>query len=341
LRLSFALVAFAQEWGMQNFKRSVLVLFICVGSMAVSGCLPFVALRMLAFRGGISRLAATRMAVGVGGEALAATRVAQGNLGAVLAGDAVRRGAVAGSLRLRMIGREGTITGRASISEQGVLVDLGQAQRMVISRPIALRGRPGMTVSSHRIGGVEVSQARYSADGMRIDYYVRNSGSGQLEPAMYGLREANGRSVAFFGINHSYLGRAVYRLPASRITTGGATSPAIIAAIATGSADIDLSQYQPDQADEACSSELINLRRTYYTQGYDTASPARFWTNLYKDCPTTDEVRWGYEQFRVDDIRLEPDRQIKVNKLRLFRREFPNNEDGRLLEDDYEQGLLQ
>lgn len=186
-------------------------------ALSLSGCfllfgelLEAGGLRLLATRAGIAEASAIGLRAGLGGEAFAATRIAQANMGAIIASDAALSRLATNSIRLQI--GEGSLaeSGVARIRGGGVDVDFGRTGRLRVTEPAARSGKTGL-FSDHYAGGQRVSYSRLSPDGIRIDYFIRDATNGQFKPAIYALRDPFGQSIAFFGRNHAYLGKATYR----------------------------------------------------------------------------------------------------------------------------------
>lgn len=274
--------------------------FLLLGEMA-----ELAELRLLVGRAELAE-AAPGLGLGLGGEALVATRVAQANLGAIIVSDRALGHLAVSGLRIEV--GEGALaqSGRAVARRGGVEVSFGNKGDMFVSE---LRPRPGQTglFSDHFASGRRISYSRLSPDLARIDYFVLDANSGTFRPTIYALRDPSGRSIAFFGRNHAYLGKAVYRLAA-----GGTGSGA--AALAVGAvARIELNDFANTPGAEQCSDELIILRRTYFNQGETREMPDQFWRALYKDCRGNTEVVNDYQRFRLDRVnRIGDPRQRQI-----------------------------
>ena len=298
--------------------------------VSLSGCFwlaRFAGLRLLATRAGIAEASALGLRAGLGGEAFAATRIAQANMGAIIASDAALSRLASNSIRLQI--GEGTLaeSGIARIRGRGVDVDFGRTGRLRVTQPASRTGQTGL-FSDHYAGGQRVSYSRVSTDGIRIDYFIRDAADGQFKPALYALRDPSGKSIAFFGRNHAYLGKAVYRTAVSQGAVGSAG--AAVGAVAF----IEMNDYMNTPFGEQCSDELIILRRTYFNRGELSETPDQFWDSLYKDCKANVEVSDDYQRFELDKIYRVSSREARYAALSQFVRRFPaNNEAKNMMED--------
>jgi hypothetical protein len=300
--------------------------------LSLSGCfllfgelLELGGLRLLATRAGIAEASAIGLRAGLGGEAFAATRIAQANMGAIIASDAALSRLATNSIRLQI--GEGSLaeSGIARIRSGGVDVDFGRSGRLRVTEPAPRTGQTGL-FSDHYAGGQRVSYSRVSSDGIRIDYFIRDATNGQFKPALYALRDPSGKSIAFFGRNHAYLGKAVYRTVASRAAAGSVVAGAV--------AFIEMNDYMNTPFGEQCSDELMILRRTYFNRGELSETPDQFWESLYKDCKANVEVSDDYQRFELDKIYRVSSRQERYGALVQFVRRFPGNGEAKNMMED-------
>lgn len=310
------------------------VLVSIILALSLSGCFLLFAelfeiggLRLLATRAGFAEASAMGLRAGLGGEAFAATRIAQANMGAIIASDAALSRLAANSIRLQI--GEGSLaeSGVARIRGGGVDVDFGRAGRLRVTEPTARTGKTGL-FSDHYAAGQRVSYSRVSPDGVRIDYFIRDATNGQFKPALYALRDPTGRSIAFFGRNHAYLGKAIYRTALPRGAAGGI-------GVAVGAvAFIEMNDYINTPFGEQCSDELIILRRTYFNRGELSETPDQFWDALYKDCKANVEVSDDYQRFELDKIYRVSSREARYGELVQFVRRFPDNGEAKNMMED-------
>lgn len=296
---------------------------ICASFM-VSGCLwgllgrALVAeeIALLTVRGGLARASVAGISAGFGGEVLASTRIVQANLGSIIAAD-VAAGRIASSgLRLQIGEGVAATTGRASIRRGAVDLTFSNGGIMRVTEPKLSKTGSGV-FSEHYIGSQRVSYARLSPGGIRYDYFVRNAQTGNFDRILYALRDPTGRSIAFFGPNHSYLGKAVYR-----------TQPVVgkgLGALAGAAAFVSMEDFQTTPYVEQCSQDLVNLRLTYYNTGAIPEHPRHFWEALYKDCSKNTDVATDYQDFKMREIYAMQNRNAKLLEAKRFLSRFPEN----------------
>jgi hypothetical protein len=173
--------------------------------------------------------------------------------------------------------------------------------------------------SEHYVGRQRVSYARLSPEGVRYDYFVRNAQTGNFERVLYALRDPTGRSIAFFGPNHSYLGKAIYRTqPMVGKGAGG---------LEVTTAFVSMEDFQSSPYAEQCSQDLVNLRLTYYNTGAIPEPPKQFWEALYKDCGKNTDVSVDYQDFKMREIYAIQSLSLKLIEAKRFLSRFPENSD--------------
>jgi hypothetical protein len=317
-----------------SVKKITMVFVILIGSFLTSGCWALLGraliaeeLALLSTRGALTRASVAGMSAGLGGEAFVATRIAQGNLGSIIAAD-FAAGRLAGSTLRLQIGEGAAATaGRATMSSGSVNVAFADGKIMRVTIPKPSQSATGL-FSEHYIGSQRVSYARLTPNGARYDYFIRNSATGNFDRALYALRDPSGRSIAFFGPNHSYLGKAIYR------TQGAAANADGLAAGVT--AVVSLTDYQTTPYSEQCAQELVNLRLTYFNTGEVLEAPEQFWESLYRDCSKNNDVAVDYQSFKMRGIYAIVNRDEKLQAAKKFLVRFPSNDDAKFLVRDLE-----
>jgi prepilin-type processing-associated H-X9-DG protein len=314
-------------------KRQFLIAALLFASMMLSGCVwgllgrALVAeeIALLTARGGLARASVAGMRLGIGGEAVAATRMAQANIGSIIASDFAAGRLASSSLRLQIGEGVAATTGRATMRSGTVNVAFADGQVMRVTTPKPSQSATGL-FSEHYVGAQRVSYARLSPDGVRYDYFVRNAYTGKFDRALYALRDPSGQSIAFFGPNHSYLGKAIYR---AQTGTG-------VGLAAGAAAYVTMADFQSTPYGVQCSQELVNLRLTYFNMGEIPEQPDRFWESLYNDCSKNTDVSNDYQGFKMRNIYAIEDRQQKLTEAKRFLSRFPRNSDAVNLVRDLE-----
>jgi hypothetical protein len=300
-------------------KRNLILAFVVIACLPLLSCGPFLAagLRMLVTRGGAQQLASGAIRGGLGGEALAVTRAAQIGLGSVIVGDAALVRAATTGMRLQIGRNAAAIRGSASMQAGNVNVALAEGGTMQITRLMRVANRAGYT-SNQYIAGRQVGYARFSADNIRVDFFVRQERGAEFSRMMYALRDPSGRSVSFFGVNHRYLGKVSY-VPQNG--TGFPSGEAATAALTL----ITVSDFTSTPLDQQCSTQLIIVRKTYFNQGITNESPNDFWDSMFEDCGDVETVSVQYQLFTLNKIRGLTSSEEKRHELIDFIQRFPNN----------------
>jgi hypothetical protein len=283
-------------------------------------------LAIIGARGSLSRASVAGMSAGLGGEAVAATRFAQANMGSIIASDFAAGKLATNSIRLQIGEGAASINGRAIVRTGGVDVTLADGLTLRVTTPKPSQTATGL-FSEHFIGAKRVSYARLSPDGIRYDYFVRTT-SGQFERALYALRDPSGKSIAFFGPNHSYLGKAIYRVRAGNVSGAGVSAGAI--------AFVSMADFRTTPYSEICAQELVNLRLTYFNKGISSETPDQFWESIYNDCSRNNSVLVDYQDFRMGRIYAIVDKNEKLIAAKRFLLEFPKNKAAKNLVIDLE-----
>jgi hypothetical protein len=283
-------------------------------------------LAIIGARGGLARASVAGMSAALGGEAIAATRFAQANMGSIIASDFAVGRLATNSIRLQIGEGAASINGRAIIKNGGVNVTLVDGLTLRVTSPKPSQTATGL-FSEHYIGAKRVSYARLSPDGIRYDYFVRTT-SNQFERALYALRDPSGKSIAFFGPNHSYLGKAIYRMRAG--DTAG------VGALAAATVFVSMTDFRTTPYAETCAQELVNLRLTYFNKGIASETPDQFWESIYKDCSRNNSVLVDYQDFRMGRIYAIADKYEKLIAAKRFLLEFPKNKAAKNLMNDLE-----
>jgi len=292
-----------------------IVCFALICSL-LSGC-PIGLLMRVGGRAGIPSGLVLRTVGSLGGEVLAVRTIAQSNIGAAVAADANLMRLATRPLAIELRTLNSVERGRVLVNNREVNVVLENSRIRVV--------RDGQIARQYDISsGKQVSYTRYSMDQRRLDYSVWNPEAQRFEYILYGIRHPQTGSVAFFGRNHAYLGRAVYG-----DTVGRGASAAAIAALAAGTPlFIEFQDFVTVPQSESCSDELVLVRRTYFNQGEIPDSPDEFWDAMYKDCPMHDEVRRNYAQFRLEQIMLMKNIVQKREALVRYLQVFPDSLEG-------------
>lgn len=316
-------------------RRFVTIFLMACGSFIVSGCawglvgraLVAEEIALLAGRGGLARASVAGMTTGLGGEVLAATRIAQANIGSIIAADFAAGRLASTSLRVQIGEGVAATTGRASLRSGAVDVTFAEGGTMRVTAPKPNTSGSGV-FSEQYIGQQRVSYARLSPEGVRYDYFIKNAQTGNFERALYALRDPTGRSIAFFGPNHSYLGKAIYR---TRTVNGKGAG-----ALALATAFVSMEDFQSSPYAEQCSQDLVNLRLTYYNTGAIPELSKQFWEALYKDCGKNIDVSIDYQDFKMSEIYAIQSRSLKLSEAKRFLSRFPDNSDAISLVRDLE-----
>lgn len=290
-------------------------LFLTLTSCA--GLLGTSALRLLLVRGGAAELSGAAIRYSLGGEAIAASRAAQIGLGSAMSADIALSRLATSRLQIQVGQGAAIARGHAAMRGGAIEVTLGDAGVLRVTRPIASRDGIG-TIANQYVGSRQVGYSRFSPDNVRIDYFARVGETNSYEPFMYALRDPEGRSVAFFGRNHRYLGKATYVTRQGRLAGDG---------VAGALAIITLSDVWSASLDEQCSPQLLILRRTYYNQGISGGPPDQFWQSMYDDCGAVPSISAQYQLHRLNAIRAILNPIEKLAALEEFHTIFPNNQD--------------
>lgn len=293
--------------------KIVRAVLITVAIFMVTGCVQGMFMRAVV-RGGIAEGIALRTASTFGGHAGVARVIAQSNIGAVvLAEHALGRVFVARAFPLELRAWSGVERGKILVSNGQARVSLGGGEIQTV--------RTGHIAKQYDIKtGKQISYSRYSQDFRRMDYSIWDEKLQKFEHILYGLRNPRTGGIAFFGKNHSYLGRAILRE-----VTVQSESSLVIAGALSGSLVVELQDYESVPERDSCSDELVLVRRTYFNQGELTDSPDYFWDSLFKDCPNHPEVRQSYAQLRLDKIMLIEDKMRKQEALSQYLKIFPES----------------
>jgi hypothetical protein len=318
-----------------KFRRKILILWVISSSFLLGGCVwgllgrALVAeeLALLTARGALARASVAGMTAGLGGTTLAASRIAQANLGSIIAADVAAGRLASSSLRLQIGEGVAATTGRATVRGGVVDVTFSEGGVLRVTPPMLSKSGSGV-FSEHYVGGQRVSYARLSPEGVRYDYFVRNAQTGNFDRALYALRDPTGRSIAFFGPNHSYLGKAIYRTQS--IASKG------VGGLATAAVFVSMEDFVSTPYVEQCSQDLVNLRLTYFNTGAIPERPGQFWEALYKDCGKNADVSTDYQDFKMREIHAIQNRNTKLFEAKQFLSRFPENSEASGLIRDLE-----
>jgi hypothetical protein len=319
-----------------NELRNIYLVLIVMICMLLSGC--WAAFAGLGARAGLTEAMTLSVARGVATTELAMARVAQANIGSVAVADSnLLRTISSRPLSIEMRGASGLQKGSIVQTSSGIDVNLaGNTPIRVLTEKRGLNGIPG--ISKHFSGNKLVSYTRYSVDGKRLDFFMLNQESQGFERVMYGLRDPTGRNVAFFGVNHSYLGRAAYRDVATLASKNSANA-GLLGAASVASLLVEYEDHPQTSSDQKCSEELILLKKTYFNTGYYNEGVLQFWASFYQDCPRNSVVRDSFQQAMYIDIVDEQNKAVKINKINNYKNLFPESQDARGLLESLQKGF--
>jgi hypothetical protein len=318
-----------------RLRAAIIAVLFCVG---LSGCLPGLTLARLVSLGGrgmIVEASAARMALAgrfvsaAGGAEAFASRAISANVGTALLTDAriIRSGAR--TVPISIIGNGAKVAGNVTIDSASVArVSFGQSNSLRIVRTEAKTGPAGKIAEHFDRNGRLVSYTRYSPDELRFDYYAP-VGDGSFQPVLYALRSPRTGDVTMFGPNHRYLGRAIYRMAVRRLLKEGASQ----AAEQIDNIQVDLSEAAEYGDFRLCSEMYLLARQTHFQQSWDTSTSLQFWTSMFADCPSDRAVILPYRESLLNDAVSETNRQIKIQKLDVIIKKFPDFEDAKLIRE--------